>query len=95
MSSALRGKTISVAEVTNISSHGLWLWLGDREVFLAYDRFPWFREAPVGQVLHVARVTPDHLYWPDLDIDLHVESIDHPEKYSLVSRAGPPKKLRR
>jgi len=93
MKSALRGRGTSDVEVTNISAHGLWLWLGDREVFLAYEVFPWFKEAPVGDVLNVERVTPDHLYWPDLDIDLHVESLDEPEKYSLVSRARPNKRM--
>jgi hypothetical protein len=29
---------------------------------------------------------PHHLYWPDLDIDLAVESIRHPEQFPLVSR---------
>jgi hypothetical protein len=27
-----------------------------------------------------------HLYWPDLDIDLAVESIRNPEAFPLVSR---------
>jgi len=89
MKSALRGKSTSDVEVTSVSSHGLWLWLDDREVFLAYDAFPWFKAAPIGYVLKVERVTPDHLYWPELDVDLHVESIDQPEKYSLVSGARP------
>jgi hypothetical protein len=93
MRSALRGRSTSNAEVTNISSHGLWLWLGDREVFLPYERFPWFKEAPLGQVLNVERVTPDHLYWPDLDVDLHVESIDNRDKYPLVSQPPPNRRM--
>ncbi len=93
MKSALRGKSTSDVEVTSVSSHGLWLWLGDREVFLAYDAFPWFKAVPIGDVLRVERVTPDHLYWPELDVDLHVESIDRPEKYSLVSAVRPNKRI--
>jgi hypothetical protein len=93
MKSALRGKNTSDVEVTSVSSHGLWLWLDDREVFLAYDVFPWFKAAPIGDVLKVERVTPDHLYWPELDVDLHVESIDQPKKYSLVSGARPNKRM--
>jgi hypothetical protein len=27
-----------------------------------------------------------HLYWPDLDVDLAVESIEHPERFPLVSQ---------
>jgi hypothetical protein len=32
-----------------------------------------------------------HLYWPDLDIDLAVESLTHPERYPLISQAQPTK----
>ena len=93
MKSALRGKSTSATEVTSVSAHGVWLWLGDREVFLSYDRFPWFKEGSVGQVLNVKRVSETHLHWPDLDIDLHVGSIEHPEKYPLVSRVRPNKRM--
>jgi hypothetical protein len=88
MKSALRGKSTSAVEVTNVSSHGVWLWLGDREVFLPYERFPWFKDAPIGQVLNVERPSVDHLYWPVLDIDLHIESIDEPDRYPLISRTS-------
>lgn len=73
-------------EVTHISSHGVWLLLGEEELFLAYSDFPWFREAPIGKVLEVERPGVDHLYWPALDIDLSVESIRHPDRYPLLSR---------
>ena len=46
-----------------------------------------FRHATVGQLLNVAWPSPHHLYWPDLDVDLAVDSIDHPEMYPLVSAA--------
>jgi hypothetical protein len=81
--------------VSGISPHGIWLWLGDREVFMPFTVFPWFREAPVAGVLHVERPQPHHLYWPDLDIDLAVDSIDHPERYPLVSRDRPAGSSRR
>ena len=89
MKSAQRGDDTSHVEVSGISAHGVWLLLGDREVFLPFKDFPWFRSAPVAGVLHVERPQPHHLYWPDLDIDLSVESIDRPGKYPLVSRERP------
>jgi hypothetical protein len=76
-------------EVTNISQHGFWVFVGQREMFLPFERFPWFRDAPIGKLLNVELPQPHHLYWPDLDIDLAVESIDHPERYPLVSKATP------
>jgi len=76
----------SQAEVTNISQHGFWLFLGDRELFLPFEEFPWFENAPVRAILKVERPQPDHLYWPDLDVDLSVDSIEHPERYPLKAR---------
>jgi hypothetical protein len=34
----------------------------------------------------VQRATADHLYWPQLDVDLSVDSIRHPENFPLVSK---------
>lgn len=73
------------AEVTHVSSHGLWLLLDDEELLVRFEQFPWFRNGSIDQVLHVERPTPDHLYWPDLDIDLSLASIRDPERFPLVS----------
>lgn len=86
MKSAPHGNDTLAAEVTNISQHGLWLLLDDEELFLSFAGFPWFREAPVGRILEVQRLSENHLYWPQLDVDLEVDSIRHPESYPLVSR---------
>ena len=86
MSYAPHGAVTSTVEVTNVSPHGLWLLLDDREVFMPYEQFPWFREATIGKIVHVEVPSPNHLYWPELDVDLEVESILFPERYPLVSR---------
>ena len=93
MSSAARGRSNFPVEVTNVSAHGFWLFLGERELFVPFSHFPWFREAAIGALTNVQLPSPHHLYWPDLDVDLAVESIEHPEKYPLVSRAQPNKAL--
>ncbi len=85
MTSAMLGINTSLVEVTNISRHGLWLLLEDEELFLPFAEFPWFREATIQKILHVELPSPNHLYWPELDIDLSVESIRHPELFPLVS----------
>ena len=95
MRSAQRGKRTSVVEVGNVSEHGLWLLLGDRELFLPFDKFPWFRDAPIAQLVNVELLSPDHLYWPDLDVDLAVESIERPERFPLVSKVRTASKRRR
>lgn len=85
MTSGKLGEGILQAEVTNVSPHGFWLLLDEREFFLPFEKFPWFREASVRQITRVDRPSAHHLYWPELDIDLAVESIERPEEYPLVS----------
>jgi hypothetical protein len=75
--------------VTNVSQHGFWLLVEGRELFLPFKKFPWFKDAPVAQLLNVELPHPTHLYWPDLDVDLSVESIEFPERFPLVSRTRP------
>ncbi|HXD32787.1 MAG TPA: DUF2442 domain-containing protein [Pyrinomonadaceae bacterium] len=73
-------------EVTNISQHGFWLLLEEKELFLSFANFPWFKGAPVSAILNVQLLNADHLYWPDIDVDLAVESLVHPEKFPLLSK---------
>ncbi len=82
----MHGTITSAAEVTNISRHGFWMLLGDEELLLSYEQFPWFKQATVAQITHVERPTPDHLYWPSLDIDLSVSAIRRPHDFPLISR---------
>ena len=77
------GKHTSEIEVTNISTHGIWLLTGEKELFLPYDEFPWFKDAPISKILHVEQPAPGHFYWPELDVDLGIESIEHPERFPL------------
>lgn len=87
MSSVTPGPTTSVAEVTNVSQHGFWLLLGQEELFVPFAEFPWFESAAIGDLLKVEWPSPDHLYWPGLDVDLAIESIRHPERFPLVAKA--------
>ena len=84
MSSATLGTP--TLEVTNISRHGIWLYWHDREFLLAYEQFPWFRDAKVSDILDVRLESPEHLYWPALDVDLSLSILQEPERYPLVSR---------
>ncbi len=88
MNSQALGKSISEVEVTNISNHGIWLLAGEKELFISFEEFPWFKDAPVGKILNVEEPIPGHFYWPDLDLDLDTESIEHPERFPLKSKYG-------
>ena len=93
MKSAARGPGTSPVEITNVSRHGFWLFIRTRELFVPFEQFPWFRDASIRDLTNVRLPSPHHLYWPSLDIDLAVESIEHPEKYPLVSMAPPNRRV--
>lgn len=70
-------------EVTNISSHGLWLLSDGKEFFLSYDDFPWFKDKKVSDITKVESFGRGHLYWEKLDVDLSLEMIEHPQRFPL------------
>ena len=82
------GTTTSAPEVTHVSMHGFWLLLGDEELLLPFEQFPWFRKATIEQLSQVEWPTPEHLYWPQLDIDLSVASIRDPKAFPLLAKTG-------
>jgi len=84
----MHGTVTLAAEVTNVSAHRFWLLLGDEELAVPFTEFPWFKKATIEQLSDVQRPTEDHLYWPQLDVDLSVESIRAPEAFPLVSRSA-------
>ena len=81
MNSQELGTNISLVEVTHIDTRGLWLYVDGKEHYLPFDQFPWFADATVRQITRVERHREDHFHWPDLDVDLTLDMIDHPENY--------------
>lgn len=79
---------ISVAEVTHVSRGGFWLLLDAEELLVPFTSFPWFRNATIDQLMDVQWPTSDHLYWPQLDVDLSVASIRKPDDFPLTARAS-------
>jgi hypothetical protein len=86
MTLSVPGTNTSLVEVTNISKHGFWLYVDGYEYFLAFTDFPWFQAAPVRALPNVERLHQEHLYWPDLDVDLELGSIRTPQEYRLIAR---------
>jgi len=82
----MRGTATSGAEVTNVSGHGFWVLVDGRELFLPFEEFPWFRDATIAEITELERPRPEHLRWPRLDVDLTIDSIEHPDRYPLSAR---------
>ena len=51
------GNAISEAEVSLVSTHGIWILLEEGEYFLPSEKFPWFQRGPVAAVLNVQRLS--------------------------------------
>ena len=84
MRSSALGKNILSAEVQDISRNGIWLLVQGKEYFLAHADYPWFKEAKLASIYNLKILRGTHLHWPDLDVDLELESLQQPEKYPLV-----------
>lgn len=81
------GTTTLGADVTTVSRHCVWMLSDDEALALPYSEFPWVKSATTQQIFTVLRPGPDHLYWPDLDIDLSVMSIRHPRRFLLKTKS--------
>ena len=55
----------------------------DREYFMPFSEFPWFKDSSVANILTFEEPTPGYFHWPNLDIDLTIEMIEHPERFPL------------
>jgi hypothetical protein len=86
MKSETLGTGTSEVEVTQISKHGIWVLINEKEWFLSFENFPWFKDASVSAIHNVELLNEHHLYWPDLDVDLAMESIEDPGRFPLVAK---------
>lgn len=86
MSALLETNGTTTAEVTMINARGILLFVGGKEYYLSYDRFPWFKNARVLDVLNVTMPDEDSLRWDAIDVDLEIDSIIHPERYPITFR---------
>ena len=86
MSLQTLGGNAATVEVTCIDGRGFWLYVRGGEHYLPFDTFSWFANATVRQISNVEFHGTDHFHWPDLDVDLTLDMIDHPEKYPVRFR---------
>ena len=85
MKSLKRGKSTS-AIIENITPFGIWLFVSDKEYFLSYEDYPYFRDQPLRAIQKVQLLHDHHLHWPELDVDLEIDVLEHPEQYPLRSK---------
>ncbi len=84
----MHGVSTSGVEVSHVSKHGFWLLLKDEELLVSFAEFPWFKEVSIEQLSKVELPSDNHLYWPQLDIDICVDSIRNPKAFPLISKVS-------
>ena len=96
MKSAKRGKATLLVELVHVSVRGMWIYFEPlkREMFLSFREFPWFADATIHALANIEVEHGRLLRWPDLDVDLDVDRIEHPERYPLVARSKATKRIR-
>ena len=77
------------ASVLMINAQGIMLSICGHDYFLSYNRIPWMQDAPIRSVLNVQMSGPEAIEWPDLDVDLELDSLRHPARYPLVIQRNP------
>ena len=85
MKSLKHGKNI-LASIENITPFGIWLLAAEKEYFLKYEDFPYFKDQPLRSIQNVQLLHGFHLYWPELDVDLEIDVLEHPGQYPLKSK---------
>ena len=81
-------KSTSVS-VLMINAQGIMLSVLGNDYFISYNRIPWMQDAPIRSVLNVQMSGPAAIEWPDLGVDLEIDSLRHPERYPLVIKRNP------
>ena len=85
MKSLKNGRSISVS-VENITPFGIWMLVRGKEYFLSYENHPYFEGSTLEAIQNVKLLHGFHLHWPDLDADLEIDNLEHPEKYPLKTK---------
>ncbi len=84
MKSLRHGKNILVS-VENITPFGIWIFVKEKEYFLSYKDYPYFKDQTLSSIQNVQLLHGYHLYWPGLDVDLEIDNLENPQKYPLKS----------
>ncbi len=78
-----------IGSVLMIDAQGMMLSVLGQDSVMSYNRVPRLRDARVSSALNVRMAGPNAIEWPELDVDLEIESLKHPERYPLVMTRSP------
>ena len=74
----------SLVKILSINPEGIYLSVAGKDYFISYKRVPWFWNARVNEIMNVSMMGRMGIRWEDLNVDLEIDSLEHPEKYPHV-----------
>jgi hypothetical protein len=77
-----------LVSIENIMPFGIWIFVKEKEYFLTYKEYPYFRDQTLKSIQNVQLLHGYHLYWPELGVDLEIDNLENPEKYFLKPRTA-------
>lgn len=83
MSPTIKHSKGTLVSVENITPFGIWIFVKEKEYFLSYKDYPYFKDQTLSSIQNVQLLHGYHLYWPELDVDLEIDNLENPEKYPL------------
>jgi hypothetical protein len=63
MSLSMNEKSTLAVEVSHVSNFGVWLLTHNKELFMPYEDFPWFKNQTVNAITNVKELSEGHFYW--------------------------------
>lgn len=81
----MSGTVTLTSEITNITKNGFWLFTANNEYFVPFQDYPVLEQATIKQLNRFTEVVPGHFHWPDLDCDIELDALKHPEQFPLAS----------
>jgi hypothetical protein len=84
MKSFRNGTGTLTSSVTNIANSGFWVIVQEKEYFISFKHFPAFKKATIDKIFNIQILSPTQLHWPELDIDIEIDSLEKPHFFPLT-----------
>jgi len=76
----------TLVKVLSINADGVFITAFGKDYFLSFNRLPWFKDAKVSDIMNVRNIGTMGIRWDAIDVDLELDSLNHPEKYPLIMK---------
>jgi hypothetical protein len=72
-------------EIIDIKNDGFWISVQGIRYFISFENYPGFKQASAAQIMDF-NFDENEIHWSELDEDIEIEALIHPENYPLIFR---------